>query len=154
MATATERLGTDLMKQAMESFSGAMRTGLKMQEEAAQWWMGALGDVGSPLGLQKKAQELMSSAVPMFQNNAQECLKVLDQNSRNSLDLLKKGFEVAQSESVAEVQAKLREMWERSLAEVRSNVQSVVQLNSRIMQTCSDFLSKEPLNGKEAASKG
>jgi hypothetical protein len=154
VATATEKLGSDLMKQAMDSFSGVMRTGLKMQEEAAQWWLDAIGDVGSPNGMQKKAQEFMSSAVPVLQHNAQECLKVLDQNSRNSLDLLKKAYEAAQSESVAEVQAKLREMWESSLAEVRANVQSVVQLNTRMMQTCNDFLSKEPVNGKVAPSKG
>ena len=119
MAAATEKMATDLMSQAMESFAGAMRTGLKVQEETAKWWLEAIGDAGSITCMQKKAQEFVDNAVPTLQQNAQECLKVLDQNSRNSLELLKKAYEAAQSESVAEVQAKMRDMWETSLATVR-----------------------------------
>src|SRR5512146_794855 len=69
MAVATERMATDLMNQTMESFAGAMRTGLKVQEETAKWWLEAIGDAGSITCMQKKAQEFVDNAVPTFQQN-------------------------------------------------------------------------------------
>ena len=69
------------------------------------------------------------------------------------MDLLKKAYEAAQSESVAEVQAKLREMWEGSLAAFRSNMQSAVQLNTRLTESYGHFLNKSGGNGRAAAPK-
>jgi hypothetical protein len=148
MVTVNEKLAGDLMNQAMENFSSAMKTGLKVQEEAAKWWLDAAGDAGSLVGMQKKAQEFVRSAVPALRANAEDYLRAMDQNSRKSLDLLKKAYDVAQSDSVADVQAKLREMWEDSLAAVRSNVQSAVQLNTRLMESYRDLVGKAAGNGK------
>lgn len=149
-ATATESVTTEVLNQAVETFNSALRAGLKVQEESVRWWLDAMGEAGSLQAMQKKAEEIVESAIPTMQKNTQEYLKALDENSRNSLELLKKAMDTTQSESLAEVQGKMRELWESSLTAVRRNVQSMLQLNARVMQSYGQMLIRTGGNGEKA----
>jgi hypothetical protein len=150
MATAAENVTADVVNQAVEGFNSALRAGLKAQEESVRWWLDAMGEAGSVQALQKKVEEFVETAIPTMQKNTQDYLKVLDENSRNSLELLKKALDTTQSDSMAEVQGKMRELWEGSLSAVRRNVQSMLQLNSRIMQSYGQLLVRSGGNGDKA----
>lgn len=142
MAVATQKIVTDLFDQAVETFNGALKTGLKVQEEATKWWLDAVGDAGSVQKVQQKVQEMVVDAIPAAQQNAEEYLKTLDRSCRSSLDLLKKAYEPGQCESVADCQAKTRELWEASLGALRTHAQAMVQLNGRIMESCNGLVRK------------
>ncbi len=83
---------------------------------------------------QKRVEAMMTGALPAAQKNAEECLRLMDQNTRSSMDLLKKVFETCQSESIAEAQTKIRDLWEASLGTLRQNAQAIVQTNARAME--------------------
>jgi hypothetical protein len=154
MQAASQKVVSELFDQAVETFNGALKTGLKVQEEATRWWLDVLGDAGSLQKVQHKLQEIVEDALPAAQKNAEECLKVLDRGSRTSMELLKKAFETGQSQSASEIQAKVRDLWEASLTALRSNAQAVVQLNARALEACSDLVGKTFAgNGKATAER-
>jgi hypothetical protein len=149
MAVKTEKIMTELMDQAVETFDAAMKTGLKMQEEATKWWSDTLGELASSKDWQDRMQTAAKEAIPMARQNAEETLRLIDENTRTSLDLLKKAFESAQPDSLAEAQARTQELWEASLAALRKNAQAVVQANSRALESFSAF-AKKNFDGKKA----
>ena len=142
MAVATQKIVTDLFEQAVDTFNGALKTGLKVQEEATKWWVDAMGDAGSVQKTQKKVQDMVTEAIPVAQQNTEEYIKTLDRSCRTSLDLLKKAFEPGQCESIADVQTKTRELWEASLGALRTHSQAMVQLNSKVTESCNGLLRK------------
>ena len=63
------------------------------------------------------------------------CLELLEQNSRASVELLKKGIEAAQTTGFAEGQGKLIDFCESSLKSLKANVQAVVDINGKAMDS-------------------
>lgn len=139
MPATQQKMMTDLFQQAVETFEAAVQTGVKVQEEATRWWTDALSEAGSLQEWQKKAQTIVSEAIPTAQKNAEEYMKLIDQNYHNSLDLLKRAFETGQSDSLAQAQAKTQELWEATLTTLRTNAQAIVQANARALESWTSF---------------
>ncbi len=142
MVAKPQRIVTELFEQAVDTFDAAVKAGVKLQEEAARWWSDVLSEAGSAQDWQRKMQSAMAEAIPTAQKNAEEGLRVLDQSTRSSLELLKRAFEAGQSESIAQAQAKAQELWEASLAAMRKNAQAMVQANARAMESWAHFARK------------
>jgi len=130
----------ELFDQAIETFEVAVKTGAKVQEETAQWFVDLMGGLSSPQEWQKKAEAVAKQVIPATQKNLDEALKAMNENARESLDLLKKAFEAGQSESVSEAQAKMYQVWESALASTRANTQAVVQANARVIESYAELL--------------
>jgi hypothetical protein len=137
MAAKPEKIMTDLCSQALDTFESAMKSGIKAQEEMADWWSQAMGKSMSPEEMQKKFQEMGEEAIPMAKKNAEAYLKVMDQGCKDSIALLRQAFESGQSESVTDLQHKTQELWEQSLAAVRHNTEAMIQANTRAMEAWS-----------------
>lgn len=153
MATKTQAFMTDVMEQALDTFDAAMKAGVKAQEEATKWWSDLLGDAGSIQDWQRKAVSAVGEMLPTAQKNAEDYLHVLEQNARNSMDLLKKAMEAGQSESLADLQAKTQKLWESSLTTLRTNTQAVVQANAKALESLTDLARKNGHNKPAAAAK-
>lgn len=152
MEVKQQKMMADLFEQAAETCNSAFRTGIRMQEEVARWWTGLLGDSSPIQDLQKRAQSMMTDAMPLVQKTAEEGLWMMDQNYRNSLDLFKKIFDTAQAQSASEAREKFQAFWEASLGTMRTNTQAVVQANARALETWSEFLRRN-LEGKPPEAK-
>lgn len=142
MEVKQQKMMVDLFEQAMDTYNSAFKTGVKMQEDTAKWWSDLLGEASPMQDWQKRAQAMMTDAVPLAQKTAEEALRVIEQNSRTSLDLLRKVFETAQSDSVADAREKIQSLWEASLGTLRSNAQALVQANARAIESWSEFMRK------------
>jgi hypothetical protein len=66
----------------------------------------------------------------------------MEQNSRASLDLLKKAAESFQSSSVADGQARVQKLWQTSLDLLQHNAQAMTQANTRLVETWTKFARK------------
>jgi len=152
--TTEERMKpvTELFEQAMKNYEQALKTGLKLQEESGKWWTNLLGQTSSPQDWQKRAKALADELLPQTQKGIDECLKLVEQNSRVSLDLLKKASNLAQSASPAEAQTKFLSFWETSLNALRDTAQTVTQANTKAMEAWTDFVRKstEPVTATRA----
>jgi hypothetical protein len=141
---------SELFEQAMKNYEQALRTGVKLQEEAGRCFTNLFNQTTVPQEWQKKVNAAIEETFPVAQKNLEENLKFMEQNSRVSLDLFKQAAEAAQSVSFADAQAKLQKLWQSSLNALQNNAQAIAQANSKFMESCTAFVRKgvEPTAAK------
>jgi len=143
----------ELFEQAMKNYEEALQASLKLQQESARWWMDLLTQTGSLQEWQAKLNELSSNSVATAQKSMEENLKLIEQNSKTSLQLLKKAMDTANADTVPTAQVKLEELWEASLDALRSNAKAVSQANAKWVESCMHFVPKsKPTTGMRAAA--
>jgi hypothetical protein len=153
MEVKQQKMMSDMFEQAMETCNNAFKTGVKMQEEVAKWWGDLLGETSPVQDWQKRTQAIITEAIPLAQRSAEEGMRVIDQNYRSNLDLLKKMFDAAQSDSMADARDKVQGLWEASLNTLRTNAQTLVQANAKVMESWSEFAKKNFDGGKLMESR-
>ena len=126
---------SELFDQALKNYEQALRTGLRVQEEAGRHWAKLLNQAASPQDLQKQVTSVANDVIAAAQKCMEGYLAVLEQNSRASVDLMKKGFEAAQTTTPAETQSKVVEFCESSLKALKANAQAVVDINSKAIDS-------------------
>jgi rubrerythrin len=144
---------TDLFEQAMKNYEQALKTGLKLQEEATKWWTTAATQSTTPQDWQKKVKAMTDDIIPETQKRMDECLKLIEQNSKTSVDLLKKAVAAAQATSVQDAQNKFLAFWEGSLNALRDTAQAVTQTNTKAIESWMEYARKsvQPLAEGRAA---
>ena len=153
MSEKAKTQGHELFDQAIKNYEQALQAGLKLQQESARWWLDTMAQAGSPQDWQAKANEAASESVAILQKRLEENLKLLEQSSRNSLDLLKKAMEAAKAETASTSQARVQELWEASLEALRSNATAIQQTNTKWIESWAQFLPKtKPASTARAAA--
>ena len=150
MATKTESAARACgpFDEAVATFNDAVKVGVKAQEEIGRWWSDALAQAGGGgEQWQKQSKAVFADAIPAAQKNAEEWLKLLDQNYKRSLALFKKAWEV-QPADAAEMRAKSQQLWEASLELVRDNAQAMAQANVKMMEVWGRVMRQGAPNGK------
>lgn len=151
MSTKTESDVMQVLDTAINAFGDAMKTGVKAQEEMSRWWTDALS-CGNPLGdWQKRSRQLFDEAVPAAQRHTQEFLKLVEQNYRRSVDLLKKAVDTDHNGAVDGMREKIRALWEESVAIVKENTEAMAQANVKLLEAWADLLKKNFEQGEAAA---
>jgi hypothetical protein len=150
MTGKAEKLMSDLFHQAAETYKAALESGVKAQEEVAQWWSKTLVEAGSTDEWQNRMRTFAANSVPLAEKNVEECLKLMQKNTETSMDLLHQAFETAKCESVADVQNKTRDLWESTLKAMRHNTEAVVKANTHAISAWADLMSQT--NGKAKAA--
>ena len=133
---------SEMLDQGLKNYEHALRTGLKLQEEAGQCWTKLFSQAVSPQDLQKQITSLAYDVIPATRKSMEDCLELLDRNSRASVDLLKKGMEAAQTTSYADTQGKVVEFCESSLKALKANAQAIVDLNAKTIDSWFAFVKK------------
>jgi len=150
MSTRTESDVMQVLDTTVNAFGDAMKAGVKAQEEMSRCWSDALSS-GNPLGdWQKRSRQMFDEAVPAAQRQTQELLKLVEQNYRRSVDLLKKALSMDGNGAVDGLQEKIRALWEDSVAVVKENTESMAQLNVKILEAWTDLLRKNFEQGEAA----
>ncbi len=133
---------TGLFDQAIETFETAVKTGVKVQEEATKCCTDMVSEWGTPQQWQEKAQQFMVELIPAAQQNVDQAVASMNDNAKTSMELLKKSMETFQGESFDDMQGKTRELYEAMLEAMRKNAQTMVQTNTRILESFSELAKK------------
>ena len=149
MATKTEAAGrvTGPFDDAVATFNDALKAGVKVQEDIGKWWSDALEQAGVAEQWQKQSRAALSETIPAAQKNAEEWLKLLEQNYKRSVAMFKKAWDV-QPADAAEMRAKSQQLWEASLDLIKENAQAVAQANVKMMEVWGRVLRQGMANGK------
>jgi len=131
-----------LFDEAMRTYEQNFKTGMKMQEEAGKWWTNMFNQATSPQDWQRRVSRMADDWLPSTQKNMEESLKLIDQNNRVGVDLLKKAVQAAQTTTLTESQVRWLDFWEASMKTVRSNAQILTQINGRAIDSWIDFIRK------------
>jgi uncharacterized protein (DUF3084 family) len=142
MTDKTKTPASEMFDQALKNYEQALRTGVKVQEEAGKYWTRLLNQTASPQDLQKQLTSMANDVFPATQKSLEACLDLLEENSRASVDLLKKGLEAAQTTGVSETQGKVVEFCESSLKSLKLNAQAIVDINAKAMDAWISLVKK------------
>ena len=130
---------------AMKNYEQAVRTGLKLQEEAAHLWTNLLNQSASPQDWQKRfssASHVANGIFPAAQKRLEDVLNLVEENTKASTDLFKKAADVCQTTTLPECQAKWLDLCTASVDLARSNFEAVAQINSRAVDSWIDYVRK------------
>jgi len=136
---------SEMTEKAMKNYEQALRTSMKLQEEAGRWWSTTLNQTASAQDWQKPVTNLTSMAngiMPAAQRRMEEVLQLMEKNSRTGSELMKKAADAAQTTVIADSQAKWMEFWTSSLSAARSNAEAMTQIGTRTIDSWIDFARK------------
>jgi hypothetical protein len=142
MTDKNKSTSTDLFEQAFANYEKTFKTSLKMQEEASKQWGTFFSQAVPTSTVQSTVQEAASEAAGLSRKQLEESLKVIEQSSQASLDLLKQALKSIQVPPAENSPAKLQELWENCLKTLQGNAQSVVHLNGKMATAWADFTRK------------
>lgn len=143
--TATAKTMSDIADKALKNYEQVFKTGLKLQEEASKCWTTLLSQTPSAQQFQKPLTNftaVASGVLPEAQKRMQEVLDLVEKNSRTGVELMKKAADAAQTPVIVESQSKWMDFWTASMGAVRANTEALVQINSRAIESCIDFVQK------------
>ena len=150
-ATTVETTLTGLFDQAVQTFGDAMKAGVRFQEDMTRWWSDVMEKSGPLADWQRRTIGTVRDAIPVAQQNAEEWFKLVEANSKKAMSLFKRAVESKDSESPADYQSRMQDIWESSLALFRDSAQSAAQANVKMLELLADLLKKN-LNGAAKAS--
>lgn len=150
----TMKPAAELFQHAMESYEQAFRTGLRLQEESGKWWTNLLEQTGTSRDWQKTMRTMAAEILPEAQKRMEDGLRMVEQNSRACLELLKifkKAAEGPQTNPMADSQNNLLGFWEASLNSMRDSAQAVAQANTQALESWMElFRTGSELAGEKA----
>src|SRR5512146_5684 len=136
---------SDMADTAMKNYEQAIRTGLKVQEEAGKWWGSMFNQTAFAQDWQKRFSDMSGMAnrlMPLAQKRMEEMMDLMEKNSRTGAELLKKAVDAAQAPAMAESQAKWMEFWTSSMGAMRSNAEAVTEISTKVIDSWIDFIRK------------
>jgi hypothetical protein len=140
-----DQVMSDLTEKALKNCEQAVRTGLKLQEEAVVWWTKLINQSTVGQDWQKPlhtATTLADKIMPEAQKRMEEVLGFMEKNSRTGAHLMQKAVEAAQTPVISESQAKWMEFWCASLGAVRSSTEELTQIGAKAIDSWMDFVRK------------
>ncbi len=136
---------TEMADKALKNYEQALRTGLKMQEEAGKWWSSMFNQATVAQDWQKRLNNMTgmaSSLIPLAQRRMEDVITLMEKNSKTGAELVKKAVDAAQTPVIAESQAKWMEFWTSSMGAVRSNTEAVSELSGKVIDSWIEFVRK------------
>jgi hypothetical protein len=141
----TEKEMSNMTDKAMRNYDQTVKTALRVQEEASRYWTSLLSRSASAQDWQRPLSAFTAMAngvLPQAQKRMQEVLELAENNTKASVELMKKAAEAIQTPGIAERQARWMDLWAASLGTARSNAEAVMQISSRAVDSWINFVQK------------
>jgi hypothetical protein len=130
---------------AFKNCEQALRTGLKLQEQAGRWWSSMVNQGVGTVDWQKKLSSVTSMAnslVPLAQERMDEVIALAEHNGRSGAELVKQAMDAAQTPGIADSQAKWMEFWTSSFGVARTNTEALMKINNKAIDSWIEFIQK------------
>ena len=150
MTDKTKTAPSEVFEQTLKNYEQTLRAGLKMQEQAGQWWTNLLNQTASTQDFQKRVKAMTKDIIPPVQKRMEEYLNLLEKNTRANVDLLKKAVEGPQPTSPSDYQAKVVDFCETSLNLCKSNIEAVAGIQNKMIEAWFGFVKKNRPDFAEA----
>ena len=149
-AGSAENALAHMSEQVLKNWEKALRSGLKLQEQASQWW-GQFPDAPSVAREWQKQFTQFSAVVgtvlPQGQKQMEGALDLIVENNRKGQEIFRKALDAARTPVLADSQAKWKDLWNDSVEALRANLESVTQLQTEAVNSWVHFVQK---NGEAA----
>jgi hypothetical protein len=130
---ATSEPVAEVFHEAMSSYEKALKSGIQVQEESVNLWKDLLTKLGSPEEFQAKLESMRADALPKARERMEEFVETFNRMSNQTIDLFEKTLGVYQAGSVPDAQRRMQDLIESSLTALRTNVQSALNTDAKII---------------------
>jgi len=130
---------------ALKNYEQAVRSGLKLQEEACHWWSGMLNPAACSQQWQERLNKLNGLAkdlMPLVQERMEDVLTIMESNSRTGTELMKQALAASQTLVIADRQAKWMELWSSSIRAAQTNAAALAKVSSKAVDSWTAFIEK------------
>jgi hypothetical protein len=94
----------------------------------------------SPEEFQAKLESMTADVLPKARKRIEKFVEILNRTSNQAIDLFEKALGVYQATSVPEAQRRLQDLFESSLATLRTSVENALNTNTKIVASWKDCL--------------
>lgn len=144
--------GSELFDQAVKSYEQALRTGVRLQEDTTRWWTNFLHQTAWTQDWQRQISSVMSQTIPTAQRNVEESIRLIDQSSKTSLNLLKRAVDAPRTNAASDMQSQVQEIWQSSLNVLQSNMQAITESQAKVMESWTEMVRKGMASTASAAA--
>lgn len=144
-AQETENFVTEMSDQAFKNWEKAFRSGIKLQEQTAQWWNESLNTFSVAQDWQKRVLQMTSLAsgmIPQAQRQMEQAIELAGKNTRTASELYQKVMDAAQTPLVPEKDSKWMDFWTASVRAARSNTEALMEMNNQAVSAWMQFMRK------------
>jgi len=125
----------EIFHEAMRSYEEALKSGIQLQQESVNLWKDLLSKIASPGELQAKLKSLTEDVFPNARKRMEDFIEIFNRTTNQTMDLFEKTLGVYQSTSVTEAQRRVQDLIESSLATLRANVHTSLNINTMILNS-------------------
>ena len=141
--TTTTQSSADLVQQAIAGWESAVESGVRMQEQSAQWLRQTLGKSTSLTEWYEKGQTVRGETLARARENVDEALRAINQQAESSARLMQKALDVGRSDATSsDALARCAQWWETAKETMQTNSQALLKANSRILSRWSELARK------------
>ncbi len=136
---------SDMAEQIVSNYEQALRSSIKMQQEAVQCWSKWFNQSAPAEDWQRRVTRfthLVNQYVPENEKRVEELVDLMQANTRTGTELLKKVADATQTPMTSEGQNKWLEVWTSSMGAMRSSYERFMQIGGRAMDSWMDFAQK------------
>jgi hypothetical protein len=134
--------GTEIFDQAVKGYEQALRTGVRLQEDATRWWTSIFQQTSCTQDWHKQLSSVVSQAIPTAQRNLEESLRLVDQSCKTGFNLLKRAVDAPRVNAASDVQSQMQDIFQSSLNVLHSNMQSFTESQARVVESWTEFMRK------------
>jgi hypothetical protein len=132
----------ELLDQATKTYFGAIKKGLKTQEDLATRWLDLCGKTEGGEYVPAVFQHAIKEAIPVVEKQTDEALKMVENGTRRGLDLLAEAFESGRIATPGDTELKMEKLWENSLGAMRETAEVIVRTNTQMLEAWTGVLKK------------
>lgn len=132
----------ELLDQATKTYFGAIKKGLKTQEDLAARWLDLCEKTDSGGYVPQAFQHALKEAIPVVEKQTEETLKIVENGTRRGLDLLAEALESGRIATPSETETKVEKLWENSLDAMRETAEVILRTNTQMMEAWSGVVKK------------
>lgn len=154
MATETKDTFNNLFKQASRSFETLFNSGTKLQEEAFRMFSQPFTGCETLEDVCRRGEQFTTDLIGTIQRNMAESFKAADAQCKNSVDLVRKTFEVADRRGDADVRDRAVSFWQATFDAFRTANEISTKTGMQTIENWSSFWTTAfNLPSKSAAAK-
>jgi hypothetical protein len=132
---STQNNVQEMFNQAAQLLRNAFETSIKMQEQSTRSLTEMIGGLSSPGQWQEKGEAAMKQMLQTTEENMNDTIQLITNNTRTGVELLEKAFSAQPSLPAGFDEPRLREVWETAIGSFMRNAEVAVQANNRMVES-------------------
>jgi len=145
MATTTQTTSMfNPFQMAAESVQATLQAGMKFQQDAARMMGEGLFDGKMLEDSRRRFETMTTESMDLFRKNAERTQKMVEENTRRGLDLMRQGFETAMTgmRSGDDFRRQAQDLWHGMFETLRTNTDAFVKNGTQAVEGWSSCVQK------------